>query len=146
MKIGKKNQKFYTINFVKISQDIFPIELKFCFEDKFFPLYVVVLKDTFKKNNFINYIRDYFILDEGHVYFNEFRDEKLFNKLQKKIIEIYPIIKEKYGTNRFIEKFFSYMNPENKKNDYNIKYIKNILDNYYNKNKNNDELEKLKKD
>ena len=49
MKIGKKNQKFYTINFVKISQDIFPIEVKFCFEDKFFPLYVVVLKDTFKK-------------------------------------------------------------------------------------------------
>ena len=38
------------------------------------------------------------------------------------------------------------MNPENKKNDYNIKYIKNILDNYYNKNKNDDELEKLKKD
>ena len=38
------------------------------------------------------------------------------------------------------------MNPENKNNDYNIKYIKNILDNYYNKNKNDDELEKLKKD
>ena len=96
--------------------------------------------------NFINFIRDYFILDEGYLYFNEFRDEKLFKTLQKKIIEIYPIIKEKYGTNRFIEKFCSYMNPENKKNDYNIKYIKNILDNYYNNNKNNDELEKLKKD
>ena len=142
----EKKSKILYDKFVKISQDIFPIEVKFCFEDKFFPIYVVVLKDTFKKNNFINYIRDYFILDEGHVYFNEFRDEKLFNKLQKKIIEIYPIIKEKYGTNRFIEKFCSYMNPENKKNDYNIKYIKNILDNYYNKNKNDDELEKLKKD
>ena len=142
----EKKSKILYDKFLKNSQDIFPRELKFCFEDKFFPIYAVVLKDTFKKNNFINFIRDYFILDEGYLYFNEFRDEKLFKALQKKIIEIYPIIKEKYGTNRFIEKFCSYMNPENKKNDYNIKYIKNILDNYYNNNKNNDELEKLKKD
>ena len=143
----KKKSKILYDKFLKNSLDIFPMEVKFCFEDKFFPLYVIVVKeDIFKKNNFITFIRDYFILDDGYYIFNEFRDEKLFNDLQKKIIKIYPIIKEKYGTNRYIEKFFSYMNPENKKNDYNNKYIKNILDNYYKGNKNNDELEKLKED
>ena len=143
----KKKSKILYDKFLKNSLDIFPMEVKFCFEDKFFPLYVIVVKkDIFKKNNFITFIRDYFILDDGYYIFNEFRDEKLFNDLQKKIIKIYPIIKEKYGTNRYIEKFFSYMNKENKKNDYNNKYIKNILDNYYKGNKNNDELEKLKKD
>ena len=120
------------------------MDLKFCFDDQFFPLYVVALNgDIFQKNNYIRFIRDYFILDKGGFYFNQFRDNTIFNDLQKKIIKIYPIIKEKYGANKFIEKFFSYLKPEDKYNDYNIKYIKNLLDNYDN-NKKDDEPEKFK--
>jgi len=141
----EKKSKILYDNFLKKSKDIFPKEVKFCFEDKFFPLYVVVLeKDVFQKNNYIIFIRDYFILDKGGALFNKYRDNKLFIDLQKKVIKIYPIIKEKYGTNRFFEKFLSYLNPEDESNDYNIEYIKNLLDNYYNKNKNDDELVKLK--
>ena len=45
----EKKSKILYDKFLKNSQEIFPIEVKFCFEDKFFPIYDVFLKDTFKK-------------------------------------------------------------------------------------------------
>ena len=46
---------------------------------------------------------------------------------------IYPILKDTYGINRYIEKFCSFLDPQN---DYNNEFLKNILDNYYNNKKN----------
>ena len=83
----EKKSKILHDEFLKKSKEIFPMELKFCFDDQFFPLYVVALNgDVFKNNNYIRFIRDYFILDKGGFYFNQFRDNTIFKDLQKKII------------------------------------------------------------
>ena len=65
--------------------------------------------------------------------------------MKRKVIEIYPIIKERYGINKVFEKILSYIRIDT---DYNYEETKNILDNYYNKKNNNnienDELIKFK--
>ena len=136
-------------NYVKKSRDIFPNYAKDCFDDKCFTVYVLIEReDVFKKYNFVRFIRDYFILDRGKSFFDTYRDKKIFNDLRNKMIDKYPKLKEDYGTNKYIDKFFSYLLPDSDSLDYNKENIKKILDNYYNNNynKNEDEFKKLKTD
>ena len=96
---------------------------------------------------FLNFIRYYFILEESKYLFEEYVPQDKFDEIKKKVINIYPKLKEKYsGRNRYLEKFLSFFEIDN---DYYYAPVKKILDDYYsgknNKlNNNEDETIKLK--
>ena len=86
------------------------------------------------KQNFLSFIKDYFILDKYKEYYGYLRDNKLFNKIRDKMIDIYPILKDNYGRkNKILDKFMRFFEEDN---DYNYEFIKEILNNYDKKNKN----------
>ena len=116
-------------------KNVFPENLRFCLEDKFFVLHIRIcyFKD-FKINNFIKFIRDYFILDKTLPDILENRECQLFFDIKKRVYSIYPEVKEKYGMNRTLEKIYSFFFSDS---DYNNEKTKELLDNYYkNKQKN----------
>ena len=141
---GKKSQELL-ISYIERSKNICPRVVWFCFDDIFFAISVRIYKHSeFTLNNFIGFIRDYFILDEGKSLFERYRDPEKFNGMQRKVINIYPKLKEDYGMNRTFEKFLSFFDDYN---DYNNKKLKKILDDYYNKKSNepnDDEIINLK--
>ena len=49
--------------------------------------------------------------------------------------QIYPIFKDQYGKNRYLEKLLSYVDENN---DYNFEILRKILDDYYDKKKKNE--------
>lgn len=132
-------------NYIERSKNICPRIVWFCFDDIFFVMTIRINKNSeFKLNNFIDFIRDYYIMDDGDGLWDNYRDMENFYDMQKKVIEIYPKLKEKYGKNRILEKFLSYFWEDN---DYSIEKVANILDQYYNKDNNKligDEEIKLK--
>ena len=76
-------------------------------------------------NNFLRFIRNFFILERDTWYYKEYIDMEEFNNLKKRVIEIYPELKEKYGVNRILEKnFLCYLDNDN---DYNYEIMKNLL-------------------
>ena len=98
-------------SFVERSKNIVPRELWFCFDDICFIFHVqVVQRCEFRANNFLIFIRDYFILDKSTQFLLEYRDEEKYKEIQKKVLEIYPIIRERYGS--FLYKFISYFYME----------------------------------
>ena len=110
-------------------KNAFPKMLWFCLEDKYFLLHIrICYHDEFKINNFIIFIRDYFILDKSLSFILENRECQLFNDIKKKVYEIYPVVKEKYGMNRTLEKICSFFMFDS---DYHHKKTKELLDNYY---------------
>ena len=122
-------------NFIKRVKKEFPSSLSFCADDIYFIFHIqICYHESFSFKNFIDYIRDYYILDETIPNLQSYRDDKKYKEMQKKVIDIYPEIKEKYGMNRIFEKILSYITMDT---DYNYEKSKNILDNYYNKKKNN---------
>ena len=114
-----------------------PSEIYVCFEEKAFITYCLHQKEAFiemTKQNFLSFIKDYFILDKYKEYYGYLRDNKLFNKIRDKMIDIYPILKENYGRkNKIFDKFMRFFEEDN---DYNYEFIKEILNNYDKKNKN----------
>lgn len=125
----KKSQELLN-NYIERSKNICPREVHFCFDDIFFAMSVRIYKHSeFTLDNFIGFIRDYFILDEGQQLFEKYRDPEKFKKMQRQVINIYPKLKEDYGMNRTLEKILSFFGDDN---DYNNKKVKKILDNYYN--------------
>ena len=116
-------------------KNAFPKMLWFCLEDKYFILHIRICYDIdFKINNFIIFIRDYFILDKSIEFILENRECQLFYDIKKKVYAIYPEVKEKYGMNRILEKICSFFWTDS---DYHHEKTKEILDNYYkNKRKN----------
>ena len=83
-------------NYIERSKNICPRMVWFCFEDIFFVLFVRIDHETsFTLDNFIGFIRDYFILDDCEYQFGRYRDPTKFNDIQKRVIDIYPILKEK---------------------------------------------------
>lgn len=116
-------------------KNAFPKMLWFCLEDKYFVLHIRIcyFKD-FRINNFIKFIRDYFILDDTLPDILKNRECQLFYDIRKKVYAIYPEVKEKYGMNRTLEKICSFFLTDT---DYNYEKTKEFLDNYYkNKQKN----------
>lgn len=116
-------------------KNAFPKMLWFCLEDKYFVLHIRICSHKdFKINNFIKFIRDYFILDDTLPDILKNRECQLFYDIRKKVYAIYPEVKEKYGMNRTLEKICSFFLTDT---DYNYKKSKEFLDNYYkNKQKN----------
>ncbi len=131
-----KDKSFVLINnFIKRLKNSTPDSIWFCFDDIYFVFHIeIIYQRNFSLKNIITYIRDYFILENTASFLKEYRDAKKFKEIQKNVIYMYPEIKEKYGMNRILEKLLSYITMET---DYNYEKSKNILDNYYNKKKNN---------
>ena len=116
-------------------KNVFPENLRFCLEDKYFVLHIrICYHKDFKINNFIKFIRDYFILDKTLPDILKNRECQLFFDIKKRVYLIYPELKEKYGMNRTLEKVLSFFFDDY---DYNNEKTKELLDNYYkNKQKN----------
>lgn len=129
------------------AKKICPKEAQFCLEDKVFLMYIHTIGQCeFRLDNFLHFIRDYFILEKSRDYFKEYVPQDKFDEIKRKVINIYPKLKEKYsGMNRYLEKFLGFFID----NDYYYSPVKKILDDYYsgknNKlNNNEDETIKLK--
>ena len=121
-------QKLYN-EIIDESKKYLPIEAYICLEEKGFIYYSQIYKKTkIKKNNFVEFIRDYFILDKAKKRLSYYRDQQLFDEVRMKMIDIYPFLKDNYGTNRKLDLFLSYFDEDN---DYNNKFLKYILNNYY---------------
>lgn len=147
MKLTYENCGNFAINYYKKfaekAKKECPPEIYECFEEKGFITYCQNTKCEIKKSNFLLLIRNYFILDYVREYYENFRDNKMFNKIRDKMVELYPRLKAEYGRKNInFDKFMSYF--EDYDNDYNNKITKEILDNYYKKNQN--KYNKLKQD
>ena len=138
---GKVVKKIYNNFLNKAKKYQNPVKVYLCFEEKCFIAYCQIFRNIaeIKPNNFLGLIRDYFILDKGKRGFEQYRDQDLFNIIQKDMIDMYPNWKKEYGINRYLDKFLSFFDEDN---DYNNRFLKNILDNYINNNGNNDKYDK----
>ena len=142
----KKSIELIT-NFIKrIKNACHPI-VSFCFDDIYFVFHIqICYQNDFKVKDLSTYIRDYYILDDTSSLIMDSRNPEKYKEIQRKAIEMYPIIKERLGMSRTYEKFLYFIGVQT---DYNYPKAKNILDNYYNNKKNNnfgedDELNLLK--
>ena len=131
-------------NYIERSKNVCPDSVDFCFDDICFVFYVQIEHGCeFSLNNFLTFIRDYFILDKSKSLFEEYRNAKIYEDIQRKVINIYPNLKKRYGKNIYLEKILSFISSDT---DYNYEETKKILDN--NKKFNNfiegDETIKLK--
>ena len=125
----KKSSELFE-SFIERSKNICPREVWFCFDDICFIIHVeTVQRCEFTSNNFLIFIRDYFIINYDTYFLMEYRDEDKFKEIQRKVFEIYPIIRERYGS--FLYKLKTLFQGDS---DYNYEKTRNILNNYYNKN------------
>ena len=130
MPIGKKNHQNYLKSSLERSKNVCPQEVRFCFDDNCFIIYVQVIKKCeFRSNNFLHFIRDYFILNRNTEFLKEYKDEEKFKEIQRKVFNIYPVIREKYTS-----KLYELIDFFRGECDYNFEITKNMLNNYYNKN------------
>jgi hypothetical protein len=117
-------------SFIERSKNVCPREVWFCFDDICFIIHVeTVQRCEFTSNNFLIFIRDYFIINYGTNILMEYRDEEKFKEIQRKVFEVYPIIRERNGT--LLYKFKNYFQGNS---DYDFEISRNLLNNYYNKN------------
>ena len=138
----EKKSKILMDNFIEKSKKDCPKEIHICFDDICFPIYVQIFHHTnITTSNFLQFIRDYFLLNQYNTCFEGYRDETIFNNIRKKMIEIYPDLKKQYGMNKYLEKFLSYIILDS---DYNIEFVRNILENNQKKELDNDEKKPLK--
>ena len=138
-----KNKSLILMNdYINRNKNICPPEIKICFDDICFPMFVQMsYKSNFESNNFLKFIRDYFLLDDYKEIFEGLRDENLYNNIRKQMIDLYPILKEKYGMNKYLEKFLSYIIVDT---DYEFEFVANLLNNYSKKTIKIDQNEPLK--
>ena len=129
----KKSEELYN-DFLKKCLNACPKEVHFCVEYRLFTMKLLcVYECVLTKDNFLHYIRDFFLLEKEKCFYEEYQDHKEFKKLRDRVIEIYPKLKEVYGPNIYYEKYVLYFIDQN--TDYNYEIVANILDNYYNKKK-----------
>ena len=139
----KKSEILYNNYLMKCRKNC-PQKIDFCLN---YSIFVTDMLSCYEceltLNNFLRFIRNFFILEKRLYCYEKFIDMEEFNNLKKRVIEIYPELKEKYGANRTLEKnFLCYFDEYN---DYNYEIMKNILDNYYeNKNNKINDDEKIK--
>ena len=114
-------------NYIERSKNVCPDSVDFCFDDICFVFYVQINHGCeFSLNNFLTFIRDYFILDKSKSLFEEYRNAKIYEDIQRKVINIYPNLKKRYGKNIYLEKILSFISSDT---DYNYEETKKILDN-----------------
>ena len=106
-----KNKSLILMNdYINRNKKISPPEIIICFDDICFPMFVQMSYGTnFESNNFLKFIRDYFLLEGYKETFEGLRNENLYNNIRKQMIDLYPTLKEKYGMNKYLEKFLSYI-------------------------------------
>ena len=115
-------------------QKVFPKLALFCLNDFYFILHIgMVSVEYYREDRFLIFIRNYYILDGTTRPVKEWRDQDKYKEIQKEVYAIYPILKEKYGMNRTLEKILGFFIF----NDYSYEKSKKLLDDYYNKKKNN---------
>ena len=132
----------YYKKFVEKAKKECPPKIYECFEDKAFIIYCEREKSQIKKNNFLSFIKNYFILDRFRKFYENYRNNTIFEKIREHMIDLYPILKAEYGRkNIFVDKFMSLFEGDN---DYNNKFILENLNNYNKKIKN--DYIKLKQD
>ena len=139
-----KNEELYN-DYFKRSLISCPKDIHFCLKYRYFLMNVLGnYQSELTKDNFLQYIRDFFILEKDICFYENYIDYKEFKNIRDEVIEIYPKLKETHGGNRFLEKYFWRFIEQN--TDYNYEIIENILDNYYNKKKKNNinDEEKIK--
>ena len=138
-----KNKSLILMNdYINRNKKISPPEIIICFDDICFPMFVQMSYGTnFESNNFLKFIRDYFLLEGYKETFEGLRNENLYNNIRKQMIDLYPALKEKYGMNKYLEKFLSYIIVDN---DYGYEFVANILNNYSKRTIKIDENEPLK--
>lgn len=129
-------------NFIERIKRACPHFVWFCFDDIYFVFHIQITSGKqFKLNDLVTYIRTYYIFNDSALYLKEYRDPKKYNEIQRKVFDVYPVIKERIGMNRTLEKILSYIFTDT---DYNYEITKNILNNYYNKNNNLKDEESIK--
>ena len=115
-------------------QKVFPKLALFCLNDFYFILHIgMVSVEYYREDRFLIFIRNYYILDDTTWPVKEWRDQDKYKEIQKEVYAIYPILKEKCGMNRTLEKILGFFIF----NDYSYEKSKKLLDDYYNKKKNN---------
>ena len=129
--------------FIEDAKKTLPDETYICLDEKYFIVFCEICKNTkINKNNFIKLIRDYFILDKAGEVYSKYRDQQLFGQIRMKMMDIYPLLKDKYGPSRKVDLLLRFVDEDN---DYNNKILKYILDKYYeNKNKINNKYIPIK--
>ena len=131
--IGNFATNYYN-KFIEKAKLECPSEIYVCFEDRAFITYCQVEKSELKKNNFLTFIKHYFILDDLKKFYGDFRNNKIFYKIRDQMISLYPELKFQYGRkNIAFDKFMRFFEVDN---DYNNEFITEILDNYYKINQN----------
>jgi len=119
--------KNYHIKYIEECKRKLPPEIHICLKDICFTYYNHLYGyPVITINNYIKNIREYFILESYGIIFEEYRDSEIFNEIKEEMIDIYPVLKEKY-VNKYFDKFLSFFVIDN---DYNNEKIKAILDNY----------------
>ena len=138
-----KNKSLILMNdYINRNKKICPPEIRICFDDICFPMFVQMsYESNFESNNFLKFIRDYFLLEGYKETFEGLRNENLYNNIRKQMIDLYPTLKEKYGMNKYLEKFLSYIIVDT---DYRFEFVANLLNNYSKKTIKIDENEPLK--
>ena len=147
-----KNQSLVLLNNYKERiKKLCPPEWHFCFEDIYFMMYIARFPHyKFSSNNYLIFIRNFFILEYGKNFFKEYYNPEKYKEIRIQVIKIYPKLKEKYGMNRYLDKFLNFF--INNDSDYQYKTVANMLNKYYerknnnNINKDSEEKVKLKED
>ena len=132
-------------NFIERTKNACPQIIRFIFDDVGFVFHIqIIYHKEFRLKDLPIYIRDYFILDYTTDQLKELRDKEKYDNIKRKAINIYPIIRERYGMNKFLVKFLNYIGVYTNYDD--DEKIRNILNKYYKKNNKieNDESIKFK--
>ena len=120
MKLTYENCGSFALNyykkFIEKAKMECPPEIYVCFEDKAFITYCQYQESKFKKNNFLSFVKNYFILDQVRPNYENFRNNRIFNKIREPMIDLYPKLKAEYGRDIIFYKFMSFIEQDN---DYN---------------------------
>ena len=132
MKLNYENCKKFALKiydkYIDDSKKNTPKEFHFCFKDRAFASFCHLNTIIINTNNILKYLKKYYFFDKGKWAFEEYRDNRVFNEVKNELMSIYPKIKEKYGSNRYLDIFLRFFDEEN---DYNNPLIKDLLDKYY---------------
>lgn len=134
MDLSYENCKKMVLNifdkYIEEMNNYWPDEIKVCYKERGFVSYCHCRENTIikKDNSFLKVIRDYFLLDKGKFYYDDTRDNNLFNEIKIEMEKIYPELKEKYGMKKYLDKilgFLGYM-----PSDYSYDEVSKLLNNY----------------
>ena len=116
--------------YIEEMNKIWPDEIKVCYKERGFVSYCHCrAKARIKNDNsFLKLIRDYFLLDKGKFYYDDSRDNNLFNEIKIEMENIYPELKEKYGMNKYLDKILGFLGY--RPSDYSYDEVSKLLNNY----------------